>query len=372
MSEMELGELKQEVIHAVQKPYVRLHGLDRYHNPAPWKASMKKGVKENTQRLQSSVVYEITNEILEYLEPSVVKGNQHQLYKAMLNGKPRHYNQWIEFDLGHLYEGEGLQAFHVYSTQFVGRVENRRVGTQWDAALVGHRKDVGFGDVYLINHYYETFQKKKVGFHPYSSKTCVWSLSGRYIDESSTGMTEEEKRERENATLALWLLGDNYRKFSNDMQPLIDRWSGGLNDLIMDLPENKVRELVADKININRYARLIAILSLMNYEWFVEEPKDLGIQGQKFKQEVVPGDAHHRIVLKLPKTKGRVIVPKMPRRSEPYGVKRHEVSGHERKYRDSHGNVYKTIYIKPHWRGDERLGTITKDYVVERDDKKDD
>ena len=74
------------------------------------------------------------------------------------------------------------------------------------------------------------------------------------------------------------------------------------------------------------------------------------------------------MVLKLPKTNGRIINPKGPRRAEAYGVRRHEVAGHERNYRDAHGNIYKTIYIKPHWRGDASLGTITKDYVVEKDD----
>ena len=70
---LELGQLKQEVIHAIQKPFIRLGGLEEFHHPKPWKAHIKKMVRERTNLLQSSVTYEISNEILEYLEPQVEK-----------------------------------------------------------------------------------------------------------------------------------------------------------------------------------------------------------------------------------------------------------------------------------------------------------
>ena len=363
MSKMELGELKQEVIHAVQKPFIRLEGPNEYWHPPGWKSAMKKQIREITNKIQNSVVYEISNEILEYLESSVLKGNQRQLYQAMLNARPRHYNQWIEYDLGHLYEGQSIHAHHVHATNHVGILKNGR--------LAG-RKNVARGDVFSFDHFYDYQGEKKVATHFHSAKTCLWSENGRHVNQSSTGKTDQQRREDEAHSNALWFLGDGHAELSPDMLTLLDRWTGGVNNFIADTPENNQGVITSDEINKNRYARLIAMLSLMNYDWFIEQPKDLGIQGRRFRQEVVPGDAHHRIVLKLPKTKGRVIVPKMPRRSEPYGVKKHEVSGHERKYRDSHGNVYKTIYIKPHWRGDERLGIITKDYVVEKDDKEED
>ena len=147
---LELGQLKQEAIHAIQKPYIRWGGLEEVHHPKVWKAHVKKMVRERTNRIQSSVTYEISNEVLEYLEPQVEKGNQHQLYKAMLNGRPRHFNQWIEFDLGHLYPGFGLVGFHVRESPEVAVVDenNQLVGTKFCER----------GDVYVIEHYYENYK----------------------------------------------------------------------------------------------------------------------------------------------------------------------------------------------------------------------
>ena len=105
----------------------------------------------------------------------------------------------------------------------------------------------------------------------------------------------------------------------------------------------------------------------MNYDYFVEEPQLSDPQGIKVKRNVTPYDSHHRVKLTLPKTKGRVIVPKQPKRKESYGVRLHEVAGHKRHYRDASGYVYKIVDIPPHSRGDAKLGVITKDYVVEKE-----
>jgi len=37
-------------------------------------------------------------------------------------------------------------------------------------------------------------------------------------------------------------------------------------------------------------------------------------------------------------------------------------------YRDKYGQIYKTIYVRPHERGDAKLGRVTKDYSVVKDD----
>ena len=374
---LELGQLKQEVIHAIQKPYIRLGGLEEFHHPKVWKAHVKKMVRERTNRIQSSVTYEISNEVLEYLEPQVEKGNQHQLYKAMLNGRPRHFNQWIEFDLGHLYPGFGLVGFHVRESPEVAVVDenNQLVGTKFCER----------GDVYVIEHYYEKVygtrnkennwetttlfpSKTEVALYPINVKTCIWSLSGQYISVANTRKTSHT--DFNDDFFPLVFLGDRESPISNDLSGLFERWSGGLNDYICDLPENTNSRFEIDmgRINQNKYARLIAMMSLMNYDWFVEEPQVLDVQGKRLKKEMTPHDSHVRVKLTLPKTKGRVIMPKQPKRTEFAGVREHEVAGHNRHYKDEHGNIYKTVYIKPYTRGDASLGVVTKDYVVEKDE----
>ena len=65
-----------------------------------------------------------------------------------------------------------------------------------------------------------------------------------------------------------------------------------------------------------------------------------------------------------------MIVPKQPKSTASHGVRWHEVVGHKRHYRNEFGEIYKTIYIKPHERGNAKLGRITKDYAVVKDDEK--
>jgi|TARA_R100000482_G_scaffold31773_1_gene10333 hypothetical protein len=367
---LELGQLKQEVIHAIQKPYIRLGGLEEFHHPKAWKAHVKKMVRERTNRIQSSVTYEISNEILEYLEPQVEKGNQHQLYKAMLNARPRHFNQWIEFDLGHLYPGFGLTGFHVRESPEIAIINEQN-------ELIG-KKRCERGDVYVIEHYHEEVYgtrdetttlfpaKTAVALYPINVKTCLWSLSGQYIEDNARGQVQTFK----SRFFPLMFLGDHEATTSNDISGLLERWSGGFNDYVCDIPENVNGgyEIVTGRINQNKYARLIAMMSLMNYDWFVEEPKVLGVQGKRLKKEITPHDSHVRVKLTLPKTKGRVIMPKEPKRTEFAGVRQHDVAGHWRHYKDEHGYILKSVYIKEHKRGDPSLGVITKDYVVEKDE----
>ena len=49
-------------------------------------------------------------------------------------------------------------------------------------------------------------------------------------------------------------------------------------------------------------------------------------------------------------------------------MRQHDVAGHWRHYKDEHGYILKSVYIKEHKRGDPSLGVITKDYVVEKDE----
>ena len=170
---------------------------------------------------------------------------------------------------------------------------------------------------------------------------------------------------------AMWFLGDNRGEFSPDMQTIMgNRWRIGLNNYIDDTPENNKRVPFDRREEANKMAWLMAILSLMNFDWFVEEPRNAGVQGSKpMRGNITPFDSHYTVLLKLPKTRGRVIVPKQPKRTESYGVRWHEVVGHKRHYRDEFGQIYKTIYIKPYGRGNEKLGRVTKDYAVVKDDE---
>ncbi len=112
MSNMELGDLQREVSAAWQKPYVRLHGLEGFEISKQYKVGMKKITHDQPRKIANAVKYEITDEIIDYLRPSVERGNQRALATALFNAKPRHYNMWLELRDPYSTQN-GLAAWHV-------------------------------------------------------------------------------------------------------------------------------------------------------------------------------------------------------------------------------------------------------------------
>jgi hypothetical protein len=389
MSNMELGDLQREVSAAWQKPYVRLHGLDGFQISKSYKIGIKKITHDQPRKIANAVKYEITDEIIDYLRPSVERGNQRALETALFNAKPRHYNMWLEFRDPYSTQN-GLVAWHITTMLSVmtdrGWSGSRQpyLGTpprQWS-------KKVDPGDCFSFERYYEVThdhvqidkQRRRddgsltdksrskvqplVGMDSHSLTTDIWSEQGPIM---SWDHHNERQIASDHRVKALMFLGDSEGAFAEDLRvPILDRWGQGWNNLIEDNPVN-LQQLVSQVDYKNKMAWVIALLSLMNYDYFVEEPQVSDPQGVKVKRDFTPHDSHYRVKLLLPKTKGRVIVPKQPKRQESYGVRLHDVAGHKRHYRDANGIVYKVVNIPPHQRGNAKLGVITKDYVVEKE-----
>ena len=386
---MELGDLQREVSAAWQKPYVRLHGLEGFEISKQYKVGMKKITHDQPRKIANAVKYEITDEIIDYLRPSVERGNQRALATALFNAKPRHYNMWLEFRDPYSTQN-GLVASHITTMLSVmtdyGWSGSRqpylgKPPRQWS-------KKVDPGKCFSFERYYEVTpdhiqidkQRRRddgsltdksvskvrplVGIDANSLLTDVWSEEGPI-------MSWDPRNERQIASdlrvKSLMFLGDSEGAFADDLrEPILDRWGQGWNNLIEDNPIN-LQKMVSEVDYKNKMAWVIALLSLMNYDYFVEEPQVGQLQGAKVKRNMTPHDSHLRVKLTLPKTKGRVIVPKQVQRSESYGVRQHEVAGHYCHKRDEHNNIIKSWYRRPHTRGDARLGVITKDYVVEKE-----
>ena len=383
-NKMELGDLQREVAAAWQKPYVRLHGLEGFKISKAHKIGIKKLTHDQPRQIANAVKYEITDEVIDFLRPSVERGNQRALATALFNAKPRHYNMWLEFHDPYSKQN-GLVAWHI--TTMLSILMNY----EFKEALRG-RKNIRSvktdpGNCFSFERYYEVTpdhlhvdkQRRRedgslidksankflpvVGMDSSSLTTDIWSEEGPLMHfEKNESQTTSDRRLK-----ALMFLGDLEGEFAPDIQDAIfDRWGHGWNNLIEDNPAN-LKRLVRNDDHTHRMSWVIALLSLMNYDYFVEEPQVSDPQGIKVKRDFTPHDSHYRVKLLLPKTKGRVIVPKQPKRQESYGVRLHDVAGHKRHYRDANGIVYKVVNIRPHQRGNAKLGVITKDYVVEKD-----
>jgi len=380
-NKMELGDLQREVAAAWQKPYVRLHGLEGFEISKAYKIAIKKLTHDQPRKIANAVKYEITDEIIDFLRPSVERGNQRALATALFNAKPRHYNMWLEFRDPYSRQN-GLVAWHITTMLSILMNLDKQRGRKTIRSV---KTDPGncfsFERYYEVTHDHIQIDKQRrrddgslidksvskarpvIGMDSNSLTTDIWSEEGPLMHfEKNESQTISDRRLK-----ALMFLGDLEGEFAPDIQDAIfDRWGHGWNNLIEDDPVN-LKRLVRNDDHKHRMSWVIALLSLMNYDYFVEEPQVSNPQGIKVKRNFTPHDSHYRVKLLLPKTKGRVIVPKQPKRKESYGVRLHEVAGHKRHYRDASGYVYKVVDIRPHQRGNAKLGVITKDYVVEKE-----
>lgn len=395
--DMQLGDLQGEAIAAKQQPFLKLAGMEEYENSKEhkifWKKQSKQLLNDPIKGLRKAVSYRISDEIIEFLRPSVEKGNQRALYNACLNARPRHNNMWLEWESHDPLRHRGLTGWHIMTMPNVyrfhgGHIEssypvkagecfhfenyyeidgghpvfrdkNEQIHNQWESRGVKKESDVRVAN----GKFY-----KRVGISRLSGSTDIWASKRIFNEDENSFLPAQQKANSELS--AMWFLGDSEGEFSPDMQTITgNRWRIGLNNYIDDTSANNKQVPFERQTENNKMAWLMAILSLMNFDWFVEEPRNIGVQGSKpMRGNITPYDSHHTVLLKLPRTKGRVVMPKQPKRTESYGVRLHDVAGHNRHYRDEFGQVYKTVYIKPHERGNAKLGKITKDYAVVKDE----
>ena len=116
-----------------------------------------------------------------------------------------------------------------------------------------------------------------------------------------------------------------------------------------------------------RYAlEILSLLSTLNFDWVVDDAEPSNV-GKRVKLEPdAPWNSHREIQINLPKDKGVEIALKKFYKPSPVGVRRHWVRAHNRVIRKN-GVPVKVVRVGEHQRGDAKLGTVTHDYVLERD-----
>jgi len=114
--------------------------------------------------------------------------------------------------------------------------------------------------------------------------------------------------------------------------------------------------------------QILSLLSTLNFDWIVDGTEP-GKEGKRVRIEPdAPFNSHSEIQINLPKEKGIELVLKKFHRASPLGVRRHWVRAHNRVIRKN-GVPVRVIRVSEHQRGDAKLGTVTHDYVLERDHK---
>jgi hypothetical protein len=106
------------------------------------------------------------------------------------------------------------------------------------------------------------------------------------------------------------------------------------------------------------------VCKLINYDWIVTsktEPSKNKARRKTIRGHSIPIVEHQTIEINLPKHKGQEIRGTKPFTSDMGTPKReHDVRGHFRYYKQTGMKVY----VKPHRRGNEKVGRIYNDYVL--------
>lgn len=106
------------------------------------------------------------------------------------------------------------------------------------------------------------------------------------------------------------------------------------------------------------------VCKLINYDWIVTskpEPSKNKARRKTIRGHSVPIVEHQTIEINLPKHKGQEIRGTKPFTSDMGTPKReHDVRGHFRYYK----RTGMKVYVKPHRRGNEKVGRIYNDYVL--------
>ena len=161
-------------------------------------------------------------------------------------------------------------------------------------------------------------------------------------------------------------------------KPLTDLTDGGAdwaNRLVaqrqgVDLSEsiNYVKYQMLEWVRYNLGLQILCLLSTLNFDWVVDGTEP-GKTGKRVRVEPdAPFNSHSEIQINLPKEKGVELALKKFHRASPLGVRRHWVRAHNRVIRKN-GVPVRVIRVSEHQRGDAKLGTVTHDYVLERDHK---
>ena len=106
------------------------------------------------------------------------------------------------------------------------------------------------------------------------------------------------------------------------------------------------------------------VCKLINYDWIVTskpEPSKNKARRKTIRGHSIPMVEHQTIEINLPKHKGQEIRGTKPFTSDMGTPKReHDVRGHFRYYK----RTGMKVYVKPHRRGNEKVGRIYNDYVL--------
>ena len=457
-----LGELKGDVLWALENPMMRLGGLNtgkksgiRAYN----KRVVKGHARATHQNLKGAHRWTVQDNLMEALGRFFAKSNAKQFTNNIFNSRPPFDNMWIEWNQdaflrgfapnkkpeGAHFDFEGsLWDDHLSSGLIREQLQKEWTEKRGDAPIperiVGchiHKRTlakevwVEEGKAYKLGtakaregtcYSHQFFSSNPYGIEgtqKYGRAEENWDskICDAYPMQISTSLFNEEEESRkifvtkdeafqEQMRLKNRFMPENSLSLicfgKTDYQPdtsfvfgvptnkprLIRKDSpinefGHFNEFIDTVEDSLCCAFsdfyypdVADSSQIHQiqnqrglFGVVVALLSFINHPWTINETKVNKEEFKSINTRQVPFDSHITVNIDLPKEKVKdILKQKAIQRTRPYGVREHDVMGHRRVWTDKHG-IQKETWVKPHVRGDAKLGRIYKDYNVVKNEK---
>ena len=393
-----LGELREEVIYSLQQPLIRLHDLAFNRD----KKMVKRVLKNQARVMGAGTHYVLDNDLLDVIIPSLRRASIRQFVNAYWNARPPHKSFFVEWDHGYLLKQmEANTKVRKFSRDEKEYLDHETllagVSSSYGAATkITHFDPTSaptnasaFEETWIPRHQVTRFftgqSATRARFTNPSNAASLYGRGRTAINMSPGELLQFDLEDMEEHDAKFGLRPEIFRggvPLFKDWLKLedLEQYDGLFELAVSCLPSRHrvctLREPLADGTygtpnqNFKGYEFLhfqvfIAAISLLNYDWVVNKENGAIARGTKsINTEILPQDLYKRVTINLPKDKAIAQFKKQKVRTRKFGTAEHTVRGHWREYQ----KTGKRVWVKEHTRGDEKYGTVTKDYILTKRD----
>ena len=376
---IEQSQVRSNAMHMLSSPFIRNKGFVFEKNMH--KQKVKKFYAKEVKKMQSSTHYVVENPLVQLIEKSVSRRKVRHFINAVDNAQMPHQNFFVEWFEQRVPQGGSIShGAHIYTEETL--THERKYDYKFNSE----------GDSYSSGLFNETDLRENI------QKRSVTTI--RFFCTINDGDEEVTMLDPLEATLIpntnsnvgtaypIFLLYFDLEKTTDEFDRVCKminvkpspghpheresdktylQWcpkqtaaTHQLFDCLNDV-YGYDRSAVMTGLYAERLVKLISIISLLNYDWKVENKEGVIVDKVKsVNTEAIKKDSYKKVTIDLPKKKEVLDFFKQKPRTRKFGTAEHVVRGHWRVYKKSGERVW----IDEHHRGDKKHGTIHKDYVL--------
>lgn len=367
-----MDDLRSEAIYALQQPYIRLQNASLMSN----KRFVKKTLKAESRHLGAATVYRLDNAMLDIIIPSLKQQRIRQFLTAFWTARPPHKNFYLEWN--HYYLCEKIEQLYQLNkhypvmTEMVCGIHSRYCPAR---TVTGVKQNYDAIPCVMPAGQEHSFYamtdlakpNNKVVLSPKELMVFDLQETDAWFEKNDAIATHTMEAGMFMAGPKLWSDWldipeeelDEYDGLDQLAYSVIPTLKSGFSTNTGRPPSDVLEGFIGFEQLAFRV--FVAAISLLNFDWVTTEEKGITDRGTKsVNPHAFPQNRYKTITINLPKDKAIAEFHKQKVRTRKFGTAQHTVRGHWRVYKKSGERVW----IGEHNRGDEKYGTVHKDYVL--------